>query len=509
MPKASTWLRASSLEPRAAMVYASPSHQYPLGVTMSLSRRLALLEWARTAGAWVLEDDYDSEYRYAGRPLAALQGLDSDGRVIYLGTFSKVMLPSLRLGYLVLPPDLVDAFVAARAIADRHSPSVDQAALADFIEDGQLERHIRRMRMLYADRQAALIDAARRELGGLLDLTPSEAGMHLVGWLPRRRRRSRRIRCAPPTTASRRRRSRSTTSAPPAAPASRWATPPSRRRSPAPPCAASPPRSPPSSASRSGTAVPGCESPSNCELTALRLSNYQLPTSLAYTGAMRPTIPLLEVTRHDVSLWFQDHGTAVVGTLAFVIIASMLIRRVVPRALRPAITRQMAGRPEVEVERRVETLSSVILRTAEIVLFALRGADDPAGVRVRYPRGARGRQHHEHRDRARRAVARARHLNGIFILSENQYARGDIVTLAGVTGTVEDVSLRRTIVRDIDGVHVHDPERHGRRRGELHARLLEGARHDPGRAGQRSREGARGGGRSRPRPGRRSRSTRR
>ena len=172
------------LEPRAAMVYASPSHQYPLGVTMSLSRRLALLEWARTAGAWVLEDDYDSEYRYAGRPLAALQGLDSDGRVIYLGTFSKVMLPSLRLGYLVLPPDLVDAFVAARAIADRHSPSVDQAALADFIEDGQLERHIRRMRMLYADRQAALIDAARRELGGLLDLTPSEAGMHLVGWLP-------------------------------------------------------------------------------------------------------------------------------------------------------------------------------------------------------------------------------------------------------------------------------------------------------------------------------------
>ena len=168
----------------AAMVYVSPSHQFPLGVTMSLSRRLALLEWARTAGAWVLEDDYDSEYRYAGRPLAALQGLDSDGRVIYLGTFSKVMLPSLRLGYLVLPPDLVDAFVAARSVADRHSPTVEQAALADFIEDGQLERHIRRMRMLYAGRQAVLIDAAKRELGGLLDLTPSDAGMHLVGWLP-------------------------------------------------------------------------------------------------------------------------------------------------------------------------------------------------------------------------------------------------------------------------------------------------------------------------------------
>ncbi len=168
----------------AAMVYVSPSHQYPLGVTMSLSRRLALLEWARTAGAWVLEDDYDSEYRYAGRPLAALQGLDTDGRVIYLGTFSKVMLPSLRLGYLVLPPDLVDAFVAARAVADRHSPSVEQAALADFIEDGQLERHIRRMRMLYAERQAVLVDAARRELAGALELSPSPAGMHLVGWLP-------------------------------------------------------------------------------------------------------------------------------------------------------------------------------------------------------------------------------------------------------------------------------------------------------------------------------------
>ena len=165
-----------ALQRAAAMAYVSPSHQYPLGVTMSLSRRLALLEWARAAGAWVLEDDYDSEYRYAGRPLAALQGLDGDGRVIYLGTFSKVMLPSLRLGYLVLPPDLVDAFVAARAIADRHSPSVEQAALADFIVDGQLDRHIRRMRMLYAERQAALVDAAKRELAGVLDVPASDAG---------------------------------------------------------------------------------------------------------------------------------------------------------------------------------------------------------------------------------------------------------------------------------------------------------------------------------------------
>ena len=124
--------------PKASLVYVTPSHQFPLGVTMSLSRRLALLEWAREAGAWIIEDDYDSEFRYAGRPLAALQGLDSDGRVIYMGTFSKVMLPSLRMGYLVLPPDVADAFIAARAVSDRHSPSVDQAALAEFITEGPL-----------------------------------------------------------------------------------------------------------------------------------------------------------------------------------------------------------------------------------------------------------------------------------------------------------------------------------------------------------------------------------
>jgi GntR family transcriptional regulator/MocR family aminotransferase len=168
----------------AAMAYVTPSHQFPLGATMSLTRRLALLEWASDAKAWVLEDDYDSEYRYAGRPLAALQGLDVDGRVIYLGTFSKVMLPSMRFGYMVLPPDVFDAFVAARAVADRHSPSVEQAALADFMEEGHFERHVRRMRMLYADRQAALIDAASRHLGGLLRVEPHAAGMHVVGLLP-------------------------------------------------------------------------------------------------------------------------------------------------------------------------------------------------------------------------------------------------------------------------------------------------------------------------------------
>jgi GntR family transcriptional regulator/MocR family aminotransferase len=170
--------------PDARFVYVSPSHQYPTGAVMSLQRRLSLLEWAEQADAWVLEDDYDSEFRYAGRPLSALQGLDCSGRVIYMGTFSKVLLPTLRIGYIVVPPDLVDAFVTARALIDLHSPSLDQAILTDFITEGHFSHHIRRMRTLYAERQAMLIEEARRELDGLLDLSPDETGLHLLGWLP-------------------------------------------------------------------------------------------------------------------------------------------------------------------------------------------------------------------------------------------------------------------------------------------------------------------------------------
>jgi GntR family transcriptional regulator/MocR family aminotransferase len=150
---------------------------------MSLARRLALLHWASQAGAWVLEDDYDSEYRYTGRPLAALQGLDTAGRVIYLGSFSKVLFMGLRLGYLVVPPDLVEAFLAARLFADMHSPVLEQAVLAEFITEGHFTRHIRRMRMLYAERQTALVEAAR-QLSAWLTIRPSEAGMHTLGWLP-------------------------------------------------------------------------------------------------------------------------------------------------------------------------------------------------------------------------------------------------------------------------------------------------------------------------------------
>jgi GntR family transcriptional regulator/MocR family aminotransferase len=172
------------LAPQARMACVSPSHQYPLGVTMSLSRRLALLEWASSADAFVLEDDYDSEYRYAGRPLAALQGLDADGRVIYVGTMSKVMFPGLRLGYMVVPEHLVDAFRAVRRLADTHPPMSIQPALAEFIEAGHLSAHIRRMRSLYAERQQLLLEACRKQLAGRLELRPDEAGMHLVASLP-------------------------------------------------------------------------------------------------------------------------------------------------------------------------------------------------------------------------------------------------------------------------------------------------------------------------------------
>ncbi len=169
--------------PRARMACVSPSHQYPLGVTMSLARRLELLEWARSADAFVLEDDYDSEYRYTGRPLAALQGLDADGRVVYVGTMSKVMFPGLRLGYMVVPAHLVDAFMAVRRITDTHPPMIAQPALAEFVAAGHLAQHIRRMRSLYAERQRLFLDKAQDILGPLLDLSPSETGMHLVGFL--------------------------------------------------------------------------------------------------------------------------------------------------------------------------------------------------------------------------------------------------------------------------------------------------------------------------------------
>jgi GntR family transcriptional regulator/MocR family aminotransferase len=168
---------------RARLIYVTPSHQYPLGVTLTLARRLALLEWAHEADAWIIEDDYNSEYRYAGRPLASLQGLDKNGRVIYIGTFSKTIFPSLRLGCAVVPEKLIEVFAAARSLMDVHSSTVEQAVLADFISEGHFARHLRRMRRLYEERQKILAAECEKHLAGLLEIEKAEAGMHLIGWL--------------------------------------------------------------------------------------------------------------------------------------------------------------------------------------------------------------------------------------------------------------------------------------------------------------------------------------
>jgi GntR family transcriptional regulator/MocR family aminotransferase len=176
--------------PSARLAYVTPSHQFPLGVVMSASRRLQLLAWARAAGAWILEDDYDSEFRYTGRPLPCMQGLEAEQReptqrahVLYVGTFSKTLVSGLRLGYMVVPDELVDAFRASRSTIDRHTPTSYQHVLADFIGEGHYYRHIRHVRNVCGERQAALVGAAATRLAGLVDLAPDPAGLHLLGRL--------------------------------------------------------------------------------------------------------------------------------------------------------------------------------------------------------------------------------------------------------------------------------------------------------------------------------------
>jgi GntR family transcriptional regulator/MocR family aminotransferase len=173
------------LSRKARAAYVAPSHQYPLGATMSASRRLQLLEWARGSGSWIIEDDYDSEYRYASMPIASLQGLDHDSRVIYIGTFSKTLFPALRVGYAVIPKDLVGRFATVRYTIDIGPPHLYQAVLTDFITEGHFARHIRRMRLLYGERRAALVDCIRKQCGSLLEIHGSEAGMHLAVTLPK------------------------------------------------------------------------------------------------------------------------------------------------------------------------------------------------------------------------------------------------------------------------------------------------------------------------------------
>jgi GntR family transcriptional regulator / MocR family aminotransferase len=168
----------------ARVAYVTPSHQYPLGVVMSASRRLAILDWARRRGSWLIEDDYDSEYRYDGPPLTSLQGLDRDARVLYVGTFSKILFPALRVGYLVIPRDLVDRFQRLRNAMDIFPAPLLQAVLADLIGEGHFARHLRRMRALYAERRRALVAALDRELGDVAHVIGDHAGMHLVALLP-------------------------------------------------------------------------------------------------------------------------------------------------------------------------------------------------------------------------------------------------------------------------------------------------------------------------------------
>ena len=165
---------------KAQAAFVTPSHQFPLGVTMSASRRLQLLDWAQTSGSWIIEDDYDSEYRYESLPIASLQGLDSNSRVIYIGTFSKVLFPSLRLGYIVIPSDLVERFHAVRRVMDLVPPSFYQEVVSDFIQEGHFARHIRRMRVHYGELRSALVVSLSRELGPTVELLGDEAGMHVA-----------------------------------------------------------------------------------------------------------------------------------------------------------------------------------------------------------------------------------------------------------------------------------------------------------------------------------------
>jgi GntR family transcriptional regulator / MocR family aminotransferase len=173
----------------ARAAFVTPSHQYPLGATMSAARRLQLLEWAHTCDAWIVEDDYDSEYRYESMPVASMQGLDPGARVIYIGTFSKTLFPSLRLGYIVIPPVLVDRFLAVRRANDLFPSNLYQAALADFMSAGHFARHVRKTRQLYAERRNALAQALRKEFAvemerSEMEILGAEAGMHLVITLP-------------------------------------------------------------------------------------------------------------------------------------------------------------------------------------------------------------------------------------------------------------------------------------------------------------------------------------
>ncbi len=174
----------SALGSKVRAAYVTPSHQYPMGTAMTATRRLELIEWATRHSAWILEDDYDSEFRYVSRPLGALQGMDAHERVIYIGTFSKVLFPSIRVGYIVVPPSLWNDFLAAREALDIFSPTLYQLALRDFIREGHFARHLRRMRALYLNRRAALLEGLAKHCDDRLVIYNADAGLHISTLLP-------------------------------------------------------------------------------------------------------------------------------------------------------------------------------------------------------------------------------------------------------------------------------------------------------------------------------------
>ncbi|HQV71691.1 MAG: PLP-dependent aminotransferase family protein [Dokdonella sp.] len=173
----------AALPARARLAVVTPSHQFPTGALLPLARRVELLEWAVAGKAWLIEDDYDGEFRFGGRPLAALKSLDHDGRVIYIGSYSKTLFPALRLGYMVLPDSLIDAFRAAKWLEDRGSNTLEQAALAHFMASGGFERHLRRAAQSLRARRSAMIEGLRKHAADAVEVVDSNAGMHLTAWL--------------------------------------------------------------------------------------------------------------------------------------------------------------------------------------------------------------------------------------------------------------------------------------------------------------------------------------
>ena len=183
MPVDEEGLRVSALQRRGAnirAVYVTPSHQYPLGMTMSANRRFALLDWAERHQAWILEDDYDSEFRYISRPVGALQGMDARDRVIYIGTFSKALFPAVRVGYIVVPAPLWTRFIEARFAFDMFTPTLYQRALTEFLKQGHFARHLRRMRSAYLERRDALLLGLARHCSDLVRVHNSDAGLHMT-----------------------------------------------------------------------------------------------------------------------------------------------------------------------------------------------------------------------------------------------------------------------------------------------------------------------------------------